>query len=223
MLHLWRLICAELAGSLQVRIWDTALEGSSTRNATLYCKGSIPALEWEARTSKLLLLGTAQGGVRAWNADSKRVLCDALGDGSSRIRAIRASPADATFAMSTSAPYGQVTSSGSSQIAIWALRTFQPAQTVSLGSGCCVNGLAFNHNGKMLAAASRDGFVRLYDANDLAEIMAWQAHPSSSAHSVQFGPDQTSVFSAGSDGRLVEWSLHSLRTVVRSVSVAVRG
>lgn len=53
--------------------------------------------------------------------------------------------------------------------------------------------------------------------------MSWPAHPGASAHSVQFGPDQTSVFSAGSDGRLVEWSLHSLRSVVRSVSVAVRG
>lgn len=148
-----------------MRIWDTALEGSNARNATLYCKGSVPALDWEIRTSKLLLLGTAQGGVRAWNVDSKRVMCDAAGDGSARIRAIRANPADGTFAVSSSRPFGQA----GGQVAIWALRTFQPAQAVLLDAGCCVDGVAFNHNGKMLAAACTDGHVRLYDANDLTE------------------------------------------------------
>lgn len=156
--------------SRQVRIWDTALEGHSARNATLYCKGSIPALDWEMRTSKLLLLGTAQGGVRAWNVDSKRVMCDAAGDGASQIRAIRASPADATFAVSTFRPpsFGQP----GGQVAIWALRTFQPQHAVLLDPGCAVNGVAFNHNGKMLAAACRDGHVRLYDSNDLTEVRA---------------------------------------------------
>lgn len=148
-----------------MRIWDTALEGSSARNATLYCKGAVPCLDWEPRSSKLLLLGTAQGGVRAWNVDSKRVICDAAGDGSSRVLAVRASPADTTFAVSSSRAFGQP----GGQVAVWQLRTFQPAHAALLDPGCCANGFAFNHNGKMLAAACRDGHVRLYDSNDLAE------------------------------------------------------
>ena len=218
-----------------VRIWEPRRAGggaaagnngaaAASRNATLYCGAAIAALEWEPRTAKLLLLVTSSGGVRAWNAEAKRLVCDAppetvlqAASGTlapspalARVRALRASPTDASFAVAAG---GGVT--------LWALRSFSPMHSLPLppGSGGAAAALAYNHNGRLLAAGCADGTVRLFDVNSRAQIMAWRANASSAASppitSLQFGPDQTSVFSLGADGILVEWSLHAERSMRR--------
>ncbi|PQQ14505.1 hypothetical protein Pyn_33771 [Prunus yedoensis var. nudiflora] len=34
------------------------------------------SLDWECKSDRLLLIGTADGGIKAWNVDAKRVVCD---------------------------------------------------------------------------------------------------------------------------------------------------
>ena len=195
-----------------VRLWEHSHSGDGARSATLYCGGAVAALEWEPRSSKLLLLATAAGGLRAWNADSKRLVCDAAGaPGAPRVRALRTSPADASFAVAAGAG-----------LAVWSLRAFAPQSTVPLpDEALYAAALAYNHNGRLLAAGCGDGTVRLFDVGAGAQIMSWRAH---SAHappcSLQFGPDQTSVFSLGADGVLVEWALHAERSAVRRIDVS---
>jgi hypothetical protein len=202
---------------------------ANARSATLYCGGAVAALEWEPRAAKLLLLATSAGGLRAWNAETKRIVCDAPAAtsassttsaagaaalSSARVRALRASPCDASFAVATGAG-----------IAIWSLRSFRPTHTLPASPGlhAAPGALSYNHNGRLLAAGCADGTVRLFDVNAKTQIMAWRPHDAAgaaaaadaaadasaargwgcaAATSVQFGHDQTSVFSLGADGAL---------------------
>uniref|UniRef100_A0A0D9WEW5 ARMC9 CTLH-like domain-containing protein n=1 Tax=Leersia perrieri TaxID=77586 RepID=A0A0D9WEW5_9ORYZ len=59
-----------------VRIWTYDSSTPSSKNATIYCGSEVSALSWECRSDRLLLIGTANGGIKAWNADAKRVVCD---------------------------------------------------------------------------------------------------------------------------------------------------
>jgi WD40 repeat protein len=60
-------------------------------------------------------------------------------------------------------------------VRVWSLKVFNPLHV--LPTAAAVHALAFNHNGKMLAAAGADGMVRLYDLNARTQIMGWPAHP----------------------------------------------
>ena len=62
-------------------------------------------MEWDARTNRLLLLGTARGAVKAWNVDSKRVVCDASGDDAYPCFAdLKCSPSENVFVTATLPP-----------------------------------------------------------------------------------------------------------------------
>jgi len=64
-----------------VRIWATDRGMFSKRNATIYCGVKVLSLTWDAKANRLLLLGTEKGGLKAWNVESKRVMCDVSVDG----------------------------------------------------------------------------------------------------------------------------------------------
>ncbi|KAJ0043799.1 hypothetical protein Pint_17586 [Pistacia integerrima] len=61
---------------IQLRIWTYDSSTPASRNATIYCGAEIMSLEWECKSDRLLLIGTADGGIKAWNVDAKRVVCD---------------------------------------------------------------------------------------------------------------------------------------------------
>ena len=87
----------------------------------------------------------------------------------------------------------------------------------------CAHELAFNHNGKMLAAAGADGEIRLFDVNASRLVAKWRAHPKGhAATSVAFSSSATAdarVFGVGTDGVVAEWSLRSLRASLGAVDV----
>ncbi|PQQ06766.1 WD repeat-containing protein 91 [Prunus yedoensis var. nudiflora] len=55
-----------------VRIWTYDSSTPASRNATIYCGAKIMSLDWECKSDRLLLIGTADGGIKAWNVDAKR-------------------------------------------------------------------------------------------------------------------------------------------------------
>ncbi|KAE8733892.1 putative S-acyltransferase [Hibiscus syriacus] len=59
-----------------VRIWTYDSSIPASRNATIYCGAEIMSLDWECKSDRLLLIGTADGGIKAWSVDAKRVVCD---------------------------------------------------------------------------------------------------------------------------------------------------
>lgn len=59
-----------------------------------------------------------------------------------------------------------------------------------------------------MAASAVDGMIHMFDMSAGLQITGWPAHDSSIS-SILFGPDETSIFSLGSDGKIFEWSLQN--------------
>ncbi|KAF5731210.1 Transducin/WD40 repeat-like superfamily protein isoform 1 [Tripterygium wilfordii] len=59
-----------------IRIWTYEPSTSASRNATIYCGAEDMSLDWDFKSDRMLLIGTADGGIKAWNVDAKRVVCD---------------------------------------------------------------------------------------------------------------------------------------------------
>jgi WD40 repeat protein len=83
-----------------------------------------------------------------------------------------------------------------------------------------VNDLAFSNDGRRLAAATEDGSVTVWDTKTRAELMKVTAHAHPpcgtaicrrGANSLAFADDDDSLFSIGSDGRLVRYDLSALK------------
>ncbi|KAI8026679.1 WD repeat-containing protein 91, partial [Camellia lanceoleosa] len=63
-----------------------------------------------------------------------------------------------------------------------------------------ITSLCFNHNGKILAAVATDGMIHMFDMSAELQITGWPAHDFAIS-SILFGPDETSIFSLGIDGK----------------------
>ncbi|KAG2548516.1 WD repeat-containing protein 91 homolog [Panicum virgatum] len=196
-----------------VRIWTYDSSTPSSKNATIYCGAEVSALSWECRSDRLLLIGTANGGIKAWNADAKRVVCDL---NTSRdfpsVLDLKCSPVEPVFvSAAASRRHGSTIfeRTGFANLTVWHMKTWKPLTVLPLGEDPpAITSLCFNHNGKILAASATDGMIHMFDMSAGLQITGWPAHDSP-VSSVLFGPAETSIFSLGSDGKIFEWSLHN--------------
>ncbi|KAF8672757.1 hypothetical protein HU200_049454 [Digitaria exilis] len=196
-----------------VRIWTYDSSTPSSKNATIYCGAEVSALSWECRSDRLLLIGTANGGIKAWNADAKRVVCDL---NTSRdfpsILDLKCSPVEPVFVSAAASRRRGSTifeRTGFANLTVWHMKTWKPLTVLPLGEDPpAITSLCFNHNGKILAASATDGMIHMFDMSAGMQITGWPAHDSP-VSSVLFGPAETSIFSLGSDGKIFEWSLHN--------------
>nr|ACN35863.1 unknown [Zea mays] len=196
-----------------VRIWTYDSSTASSRNATIYCGSEVSALSWECRSDRLLLIGTANGGIKAWNADAKRVVCDlSTSRNFPSILDLKCSPVEPVFVFAAaSRRHGSTTfeRTGFANLTVWHMKTWKPLTVLPLGEDPpAITSLCFNHNGKILAASATDGMIHMFDMSAGLQITGWPAHDSP-VSSVLFGPAETSIFSLGSDGKILEWSLHN--------------
>ncbi|KAL0299621.1 UNVERIFIED_CONTAM: WD repeat-containing protein 91 [Sesamum radiatum] len=190
-----------------VRIWTYDSAAPTSRNATIYCGAEIMSLEWDCKSDRLLLIGTSDGGIKAWNVDAKRVVCDLNStEGYPSILDLKCSPVEPIFvsaAASRREGTGYFDNLGCASLTVWNMRTWKPMTVLPLGKDPpAVTSLSFNHNGKLLAAAATDGMIHMFAST------GWPAHDSAIS-SIRFGPDETSIFSLGTDGNIFEWSLHN--------------
>ncbi|VFQ67565.1 unnamed protein product [Cuscuta campestris] len=178
------------------------------------------ALEWDSKSDRLLLIGTADGGIKAWNADAKRVVCDLKGTTEfTSVLDLKCSPVEPIFvsaAASTrpgSVYFGKL---GHASLTVWNMRTWKSMTVLPLGEDPpAITSLCFNHNGKLLAAAATDGMIHMFDMSAGLQITGWPAHDSAIS-SVLFGSDETSIFTLGEDGKMFEWSLQNQGRVLWS-------
>lgn len=196
-----------------VRVWNSDSGSSTSRNATIYCGAEVLSLEWDYKSDRLLLIGTAERGIKAWNVDAKRVVCDFSTDTAyPRILDLKCSPVEPIFASAASSiGYGgqSLESKGFALLTLWNMKTWKPLTFLPLGEDPpAITSICFNHNGKILAAGATDGMIHLFDPYARLPITGWPAHDSA-VSCVKFGPDQSSIFSLGADGKVFEWSLHN--------------
>ncbi|CAL9008794.1 unnamed protein product [Prunus brigantina] len=206
-----------------VRIWTYDSSTPASRNATIYCGAKIMSLDWECKSDRLLLIGTADGGIKAWNVDAKRVVCDLnTSEAFPSVLDIKCSPVEPIF-VSAAASKGHgsshLDSLGFASLTVWNMKTWKAMTVLPLGKDPpAITSLSFNHNGKILAAAATDGMIHMF-AKDMSaglQITGWPAHDSAIS-SILFGPDETSIFSLGVDGKaklvlwcqVLEWSLQN--------------
>ncbi|XP_038685914.1 WD repeat-containing protein 91 homolog isoform X2 [Tripterygium wilfordii] len=175
-----------------VRIWTYEPSTPASRNATIYCGAEIMSLDWDLKSDRLLLIGTADGGIKAWNVDAKRVVCD-LNTG-------EAFPRNGS---------SYIDSLGFASLTVWNMKTWKAMTVLPLGEDPpAITSLCFNHNGKILAASATDGMIHMFDMSAGLQITGWPAHDSAIS-SILFGTDETSIFSLGLDGKVFEWSLQN--------------
>jgi WD40 repeat protein len=129
-----------------------------------------------------------------------------------QIKEIRFSPWDLVMAVSWS-PGGEfVAVSAGEQIYLYDALTWEPLRSIKVGAFTL--NLAFSPDGVWLAAASRDGFVRLWnlaefhdDENRTMEtVKVLDAHKKG-ANCVAFSPDSRLLASGGNDAIARIWSL----------------
>ncbi|KAM1020896.1 hypothetical protein ACFX13_042799 [Malus domestica] len=196
-----------------VRIWTYDSSTPASRNATIYCGAKIMSLDWECKSDRLLLIGTANGGIKAWNVDAKRVVCDlSTSEEFPSILDIKCSPVEPIFvtaAASKGHGSSYVDSMGFASLTVWNMKTWKAMTVLPLGKDPpAITSLSFNHNGKVLVAAATDGMIHMFDMSAYLQITGWPAHDSAIS-SILFGPDETSIFSLGVDGKVFEWSLQN--------------
>ncbi|KAK2654027.1 hypothetical protein Ddye_013883 [Dipteronia dyeriana] len=196
-----------------VRIWTHDSATPASRNATIYCGAEIMSLDWECKSDRLLLIGTADGGIKAWNVDAKRVVCDLnTTEAFPSVLDLKCSPVEPIFvSAAASRGYGSsyIDSLGFASLTVWNMKTWKAMTVLPLGEDPpAITSLCFNHNGKILAASAVDGMIHMFDMSAGLQITGWPAHDSAIS-SILFGPDETSIFSLGSDGKILEWSLQN--------------
>ncbi len=203
-------------------------------------ENAVGALAWDVdafnRNARegaggVLYVGTRDASVRAWDVDERAVVADAAGDESfPHCEDLRCSPCGRWLARSaaTRDPWARAGPGGArrsplGRVEVWDARALTCVASLPLGAAApCAHELAFNHNGKMLAAAGADGEIRLFDVNAARLVAKWRAHPKGhAATSVAFSSSAADacVFGVGTDGVVAEWSLRSLRASLGAVDV----
>ncbi|KAJ8510764.1 hypothetical protein OPV22_001198 [Ensete ventricosum] len=203
-----------------VRIWTYDSSTPTSRNATIYCGAEIMSLDWECRSDRLLLIGTADGGIKAWNVDAKRVVCDlSTTTEFPSVLDLKCSPVEPIFVSAAASRWNgfhKLDRAGFASLTVWNMKTWKAMTVLPLGEDPpAITSLCFNHNGKILAASAADGMIHMFDMSAGLQITGWPAHDTA-VSSLLFGPDETSIFSLGSDGKIFEWSLQNQGRVLWS-------
>ncbi|XP_030535524.1 WD repeat-containing protein 91 homolog isoform X2 [Rhodamnia argentea] len=204
-----------------VRIWTYDSSTSASRNATIYCGAEIMSLDWECKSDRLLLIGTAYGGIKAWNVDAKRVVCDLnTTEAFPSVLDLKCSPVEPIFVSAAASRHvsGYIDDSAFASLTVWNMKTWKAMTVLPLGEDPpAITSLCFNHNGKILAASATDGMIHMFDMSAGLQITGWPAHDCG-IRSILFGADETSIFSLGTDGKVLEWSLQKQGHVLWSIN-----
>ncbi|CAA6665932.1 unnamed protein product [Spirodela intermedia] len=218
-----------------VRIWTYNSSTPTSRNATIYCGAEIMSLDWECRSDRLcagfnvgfsihcflsFFFPTAAHrysgwGIKAWNVDAKRVVCDlSTTSDYPSVMDLKCSPVEPILSLqlhlegnySYMYGLGQVDEMGFASLIVWNMKTWKPTSVLPLGKDPpAITSLS----------SAADGMIHMFDMSANLQITGWPAHDSAIC-SVLFGPDETSIFSLGSDGKMFEWSLQNQGQVLWS-------
>ncbi|KAI6672404.1 hypothetical protein NL676_000310 [Syzygium grande] len=149
-----------------VRIWTYDSSTSASRNATIYCGAEIMSLDWECKSDRLLLIGTADGGIKAWNVDAKRVVCDLnTTEAFPSVLDLKCSPVEPIFVSAAASRHvsGHIDDSAFASLTVWNMKTWKAMTVLPLGEDPpAITSLCFNHNGKILAASATDGMIHMF-------------------------------------------------------------
>ncbi|RHZ88203.1 hypothetical protein Glove_25g53 [Diversispora epigaea] len=209
------------------RIWSYT--GANTPCKINNPSSNVLCLEWEARSDKLLMLGTDERQVRIYNRESKSIIHEfQMDEAFPRVKQISCSPAEPLFACSSSPKKSLDDGSdggATGALITWNLKTMSIQDSFTLNSSISKSGLPvvpietikFNHNGQLLVTGDKAGCVRIFDIRSLSPIMEWNLSGIGNGSSKkgsgvicssQFSFDENSIYVVDEAGDLTQWSVH---------------
>ncbi|KAL8170427.1 hypothetical protein V2J09_022231 [Rumex salicifolius] len=199
-----------------VRIWTYDSSTPASRNATIYCGAEVLSLDWESKSDRLLLIGTADAGIKAWNVDAKRVVCDLSTDDSyRRILDIKCSPVEPIFVSAAASGRSRSKNSETGEFAsltVWNMKIWKAMTVLPLGEDPpAITSLCFNHNGKILAASA----VFEWSLQNQGRVL-WQTD-CSRFHTPAISKNYRHELALDSDGRRLLVTSDSVRSPIYQV------
>ncbi|BFG34224.1 hypothetical protein CerSpe_204980 [Prunus speciosa] len=142
------------------------------------------SLDWEC---------TADGGIKAWNVDAKRVVCD--------LNTSEAFPRHGS---------SHLDSLGFASLTVWNMKTWKAMTVLPLGKDPpAITSLSFNHNGKIFAAVATDGMIHMFGILTYILGLGINCRKLGDVQADRYMNTLTSIFSLGVDGKVIEWSLQN--------------
>ena len=108
----------------------------------------------------------------------------------------------------TFSPDGKIlVSAGSGKLKIWNSETGEEVASLDAHGSYQINGVSFSRNGKLIASASIDQTVKIWDSKEFTELRS--LIPTDMAYSTAFSADDTKLYSTDETGELAIWSVAS--------------
>ncbi len=180
-----------------VEIWDAR----SDRLVTVL-RGHAGAVNSVAfsQNGDTLASGDADGTVRLWNVHTHRPRGDLMG------------PGGAVHGVSFSSN-GLIAAAAEDGIRLWTVRTRKPLRRrFGYSAAYPEEGVAFSPDGEELAAASKNGDVKIWSLQGKLLGKPLTGH-SNWVYAVAFSPDGRRIASASADGSVRIWDAHTHRTL----------
>lgn len=177
-----------------VAIWSPpGLIGNAGRHAAVACGVPVACLAWDGRADKLMLIGcSGGGGVRAWHADTRRIMADVPAEpGFPHVAALAACPSEPAFAVAANTAQLDVFCSNSSsdssssaaaaaarvsgRLAVYNGRSFKRSAVLALPDEVGLASLAYSSSGSQLVVGTAAGSALLYEPSSRSSpLRVWQ-------------------------------------------------
>jgi WD40 repeat protein/energy-coupling factor transporter ATP-binding protein EcfA2 len=182
-------ILASASSDKTVRLWDVKT-GGELRNL----KGHSDAVTDVAFSpdGKMLASVSADKTVRLWDMKSGKSFSVLTG-------------CSYSTSVSFSTDGNMLASTDNDSVLLWDIKTRKELRNLK-GHNEMVIDIAFSHDGKILASASKDKTIRLWDIKNGKEISIFNGH-NDTVNSVAFSPDGTMLASASSDETIRLWDV----------------
>lgn len=201
--------------------------------ASVMSKSPLLSLEWAPKQDRLLLLGTGNGKVKFYDTENKKIICDVSTESQyPRVVSLSCSPTGGAFVCSAAASKkssssslrlsqsrsnemssmssSSITSGSGGVLQCWDMKLMKLERQLRLEPlPTCINCTAYNHNGTLCISGGADGMIRLFDMRSFDCLNGWLAHEGEIC-SLQFSADETTVYSMGTDGKFIQWSVHRM-------------
>lgn len=176
---------------------------------TIYLGAEALSMDWSpTRQKPSILFGTANGEVKLWDVAQQGLMAEFRTDVAHPIVQCAQFCPDGRHLITSASSGANHEVTGALQL--WDVNRRQHVKSLPIGrTPATVNAIDFHPLGTLMVTGCSDGMVRVYDLGAGMLVQRWHAHDGH-VRAVKFTKPNggvSSVLSAGTDGRMVEWSL----------------